>query len=88
MSREGEGKERYPSNCEYKFRVLFSLPAPSWSAGGRSPATNFGFADRDKTGIFIRRKPPRVAEFLIFALKTRPVLAFRRGSLDALTNGQ
>lgn len=29
--RGREGKERYPSNCEYKFRVLFSLPAPSWS---------------------------------------------------------
>jgi len=27
-SREG-GKERHLSNCEYKFRVLFSLPAPS-----------------------------------------------------------
>jgi len=26
-------RERYLSNCEYKFRVLFSLPASSWSAG-------------------------------------------------------
>lgn len=68
---EGGRKRDIPSNCVYKFRVLFSLPASSWSARPRSPAaTNFGFTDRDKTGIFINeREPPRaVAKFLIFTL--------------------